>query len=428
VTAKLQAHWPFVVFRCGLVVVVSLLGLGLASTPAADAATVRLVAVGGSNTGDCSASPCATIAYAIGQSNNGDTISVSVGTYTQLGITVDKDLTISGAGASATTVQAAAAANTAADRVFLINNGVTATIENMAITHGNAGADLGAGIRNNGALTVVNALISGNSTTRDGGGAAIGSFGPLIVRNSTLSDNHGGVGGAIYNALTTVTIISSTFSNNSANLLGGAIDNAGTMTVTDSTLYNNTVGGLSNEGGGGIFDCACGMLTINNSTLNGNKVTLSFGRGGAIDNEGTLVLNSSTLSANSAAGTTNGGGITNAGTAILRNTIIADSTQGNNCDNAVTSLGHNLSSDDTCTLDHAGDLTNTSPLLGPLAANGGPTPTQALLPGSPAIDAGDNGSCPATDQRGIARPLGAGCDIGAYEALIYKIYSPVVAR
>ena len=79
------------------------------------------------------------------------------------------------------------------------------------------------------------------------------------------------------------------------------------------------------------------------------------------------------------------------------------------------SLGNNLDSDGTCGLTGAGDLPNTDPLLGPLAANGGPTLTHALLPGNTAIDTGDDDSCPATDQRGVVRPPRAACEIGAYE-------------
>ena len=60
-------------------------------------------------------------------------------------------------------------------------------------------------------------------------------------------------------------------------------------------------------------------------------------------------------------------------------------------------------------------MPNADPLLGPLQNNGGPTDTQALGAGSPAIDAGDPATCSATDQRGVARPQRARCDIGAFE-------------
>jgi len=109
----------------------------------------------------------------------------------------------------------------------------------------------------------------------------------------------------------------------------------------------------------------------------------------------------------------------------LMNTIMANSTAGGNCSNdgAIASGGYNLDSDGTCGFTAEGDLSNTAPLLGPLQDNGGFTFTHALLPGSPAIDAG-NPTCPppGTDQRGKARPAdgdcdsAARCDIGAYEA------------
>jgi hypothetical protein len=81
----------------------------------------------------------------------------------------------------------------------------------------------------------------------------------------------------------------------------------------------------------------------------------------------------------------------------------------------IESDGHNLDSDGSCFLTATGDLPKRNPLLGPLAFNGGPTETEALLAGSPAIDAGAADGCPQYDQRGVVRPQGAGCDIGAYE-------------
>jgi hypothetical protein len=81
---------------------------------------------------------------------------------------------------------------------------------------------------------------------------------------------------------------------------------------------------------------------------------------------------------------------------------------------SLVSGGHNLVQDDSCN-PVATDQSFTDALLGPLADNGGPTWTHALLPGSPAIDAADDAVCPATDQRGVLRPQGAACDIGSYE-------------
>ena len=99
----------------------------------------------------------------------------------------------------------------------------------------------------------------------------------------------------------------------------------------------------------------------------------------------------------------------------LVNTLLATNAPGGNSSGALTDLGHNLSSDGSCAFTNVGSLNSTDPRLGLLANNGGPTLTMALLPGSPAIDAGDNASAPPTDQRGIPRPVGAFADIGAYE-------------
>ncbi|WP_330113878.1 choice-of-anchor Q domain-containing protein [Streptomyces sp. MUM 178J] len=105
---------------------------------------------------------------------------------------------------------------------------------------------------------------------------------------------------------------------------------------------------------------------------------------------------------------------------VLQNSIVAGNTgavgTSGDCAKAfaaIESLGHNIDSDGSCRLAAEGDLPSRPALLGPLADNGGPTDTHALLPGSPALDAAAH--CSATDQRGVSRPQGAACDIGAYE-------------
>jgi hypothetical protein len=100
----------------------------------------------------------------------------------------------------------------------------------------------------------------------------------------------------------------------------------------------------------------------------------------------------------------------------LRNTIVTNSPAGGNCSAGITNGGNNMDSGATCGWgSNNGSRSNTLPRLGPLANNGGPTLTLALLPGSPAIDAGNPATCTASDQRGVARPQGDRCDIGAYE-------------
>jgi hypothetical protein len=286
----------------------------------------------------------------------------------------------------------------------------------------------GGGIENyNGTLVVTGSTISGNHAIT---GAGIENYGgTLSVTDSTFSDNSGDRGSGIYNNSThEVTVHNSTFSDNygagiynddgtvevtastfSGNYYGGMINNTpGTATVTNSTFTANTSyvgGGISNYG----------TLNVTNSTFSGNNANIFSdyeGGGGGIFNTGMLDVTNSTLSGNSAS---QGGGIFNSGTATLQNTIVTNSTSVNCAnDGALTDGGGNLSwPDTTC------PGLNADPLLGPLQDNDGPTQTHALLPGSPAIDAAVLANCPATDQRGVSRPQGAGCDIGAYESVVY---------
>jgi hypothetical protein len=162
------------------------------------------------------------------------------------------------------------------------------------------------------------------------------------------------------------------------------------------TLANSTVSGNSAFAGGGIFSGY--NLTLTNSTVSDNTAMYRYGGAGIFNNSIT-------------------------GIATFSNTIVAGNDPSTpTCFNAgVDSLGYNLTDDDSCGFTAPSDLVVADAMLGPLQDNGGPTETHDLLPGSPAIDAGDNASCPATDQRGAARPFDgdgngkAVCDIGAVE-------------
>jgi CSLREA domain-containing protein len=211
--------------------------------------------------------------------------------------------------------------------------------------------------------------------------------------------------------LTHLSIISGTASG-----WGGGIVNRGMLTIQNSTISGNS----ASQDGGGIDNW--GTLTIQNSTFSGNSSSSAVGMGGGIYNEGMLTIQNSTFSGNSA---TFGGGIYNWDTLNLFNTLIANSPSGGDCINEVGSgtinvNDHNLieGNGETCGLINGagGSLIGVDPLLGSLANNGGDTQTFALLPGSPALNAGNNTTCLSTDQRGIVRPQGTACDIGAYEA------------
>ena len=292
------------------------------------------------------------------------------------------DLTLTGAGTASTIIDGGGV-----DRVLDIDPsgaGVSVTISNLTVRGGNAAGQAGGGIRNLGTLSLSNVTLAANSSGVNGGGLL--NLGTLTLTNTTVSGNTAGTdGGGIYNS-------------------GG-----GTLIITASTLSGNSANSAGRNGGG-IFNASAATLT--NVTLSGNGA--NSGGGGVFNSGGTATLLNVTLGENSAP---IGGGISNpAGTVTLTNTLVANST-GGNCSGAISSGGNNLDSGSSCAFAGAGDLSNRDPLLGVLANNGGTTQTRALSAGSPAIDAGSNAACPATDQRGVARPFPAGgnCDIGAFE-------------
>ncbi len=241
----------------------------------------------------------------------------------------------------------------------------------------------------------------------------------------TIENGNSDAGGAIFN-LGTVTLSNSTLSANTAGG-GGAIYNAGTLTVLNSTLSRNSAAASGSGGEGGAIANG-GSATITNSTLAGNSAQNG---GGGIYNQGTLTITNSTLAGNSS--TSGGGGIQNGlNTLTLRGALLAGNAPGGNCNwdfgTKPSSLGYNLSDDPTCqdAFLATTDKSNTPALVDPkgLQTNGGPTQTIALLPTSPAVDSipvsacvDTNGNPVTVDQRGVARPQGTACDIGAYELI-----------
>ncbi|MGO9471160.1 MAG: choice-of-anchor Q domain-containing protein, partial [Isosphaeraceae bacterium] len=265
-----------------------------------------------------------------------------------------------------------------ASQVFQVDGGVTAAISGLTIDDGSAGTTNGGGIDNGGTLSLTNCTVSNSSSGDNGGGI----------------DNQG-----------TLTLTASTVSGNSATNNGGGIENAGTLMLVNSTIASNTA-----DNGGGIENTAATPVAA-----------------GA-----TMTSINSTIADNSAAG--NGGGIDNGngGSATLGNTIVAGNSStgaGSGPDfggTVTTDKGNNLIGDDSGSSGFAQppDLLNVNPLLSLLGNYGGPTQTFALLPGSPAIDAGDNALIPAgitTDQRGLPRIVNGVVDIGAVESQGYTI-------
>jgi CSLREA domain-containing protein len=249
-----------------------------------------------------------------------------------------------------------------------------------------------------------------------------------------------GDGGAILTRAPSLRLERVAVTDSVARLNGGGIaapPESGTateVTLLDSTIAGNRVTGGAVEGlGGGLY--VLGDLSVTNSTISGNSVDnpgIGMGAGitAAIDpaeTDGTtLTVLNSTIAGNTLAVGGMGAGIGVANptpgvvtTVDLKNTIVAGNTSGelsSDCSLlAVPTSDNNLSSDATCQFTDEGSLESTDPQLGALVNNGGPTDTRALAAGSPAIDAGTNDGCPPADQRGVARPQGPDCDIGAFE-------------
>jgi len=301
-----------------------------------------------------------------------------------------------------------------------IDNGGTLTLENTLVT-GNS-ADSAGGINNGpgasftmtggsiedntssasvggvelppgSAATLIGVLVRGNTAAGSGGGFDVS--GNLSLSNSNVHLNSAGTnGGGMEVSGGSVSVVASSIFVNTASGDGGGIFSNGDVTITNSTVSNNDAGGL----GSGILNNVVGNLTSTNSTIGGNAEP---------------------------------SGLHNFGTARLKNTIIG-SDKGADCvvPAAITSLGHNLDSDGTCGLSGPGDLSNRDPALGPIESTTGQTFWHPLLADSPAIDAGDNNGCPATDQRGVQRPLDgngdgtAVCDIGSYELFLNAAPTP----
>ena len=362
--------------------------LGCAFTIPALGATTTVT-----NTND---SGLGSLRQALANANDGDTIDATgvsgVITLTTGELLVGKTVTINGPGAEVLAVD-----GNASSRVFHISSGKKATISGLTIRNGHAD-NVGGGIENESGAT-------------------------LTVANTTVSDNTAGSvgnpaveGGGIYN-LGTLTIVNSTVSGNAAGGIsgaGGGIFNNGPLTITSSTFSANT----AIAGAGVHNDDLASTVTITNSTFSGNAASAY---GGACFNGGPMQISNSTFSGNSAR---TGGGILVFGPLQIGNTVLNTGDSGKNIDSfgavIVVSLGYNLSSDDgSGHLTGPGDQINTDPVLGPLQDNGGSTFTHALLPGSPAIDAGDPNFAPPPRQdqrgRGFARVVHHRIDIGSFE-------------
>jgi hypothetical protein len=344
--------------------------------------------------------------------NDGDTINFAVtGTIglTSGELLVDKAITISGPGAENLAVN-----GNAKSAVFHVT-GANVTISGLTITNGIAsGNALGGGIYNDhSTLTVNNSTISGNQGGGIGNDGQRNGVATLQINNSTISGNSGGAisNYAAYVGYASVQINSSSMTGNAGYGIFsvGCLESHGCgqaiVQVDSCTLSANN---------GGIFADVFSQLLVANSTLSGNDVGVDN-----YNNVSTTSISSCTFNEASADIDNYAGGFLTIG-----NTVLKVGPSGHSIFNIgggnVGSLGYNLSSDDGGGyLIGPGDQINTDPMLGPLQDNGGPTFTHALLPGSPAINAGDPNFTPPPlyDQRGpgFDRVRSGRLDVGSFE-------------
>lgn len=404
--------------------------------------------------GSCSPSPgdCSLReAITAGNGSSGDVIQLQAGIYalTQTGaddINANGDLdimaamTIKGASNGATHISAAAVG----ERIFHVVPGggpdFTVVLTGLTIEDGSEPSSGGGGVYNqdpNARLVINNSMITGN-TAADG--SAIFNHGELKLNGSRVVSNLNEEAATIYTEGGPTTISRSAIRNNP----GDGVRGSGVFVVTSSTFSRNN-DGLSVAGGeSATFEhstfsanrrhgllVAAASVVVDGSTFNANgsngitleptgdaactasirNTTISGNTGDGVNHEATagcqfnVTANNTTIARNGGIGVLT---VTPNATTTLSNTIVADNAGGDVFGN-VPCVGSNIVKDGTCQAE-SGD-----PKLGPLAANGGPTRTHRLLPGSPALDQGFD--CEIDDQRGVPRPQGAGCDLGAWEGM-----------
>ena len=387
-----------------------------------------------------------SLRQALADANSGDILDFAVtGTIglTSGELLVDKSVTISGPGANNLAID-----GNAKSPVFHIASDRTVTISGLTIVNGYT-TGFGGGIHNDHAVLILNdCAITGNSAAGNIGGgiyndAEGGSPATLEINNSSVTDNSGGgvYNDAVGGGTATLEITDSILSTNS----GGAIYSEGwlclfcghgtaTVQIANSSITGNPGSAIFSDTG----ICCPVTVSITNSTLNANTGPAVYGGTFA-----SILVSNSTISGNSGGGlynisessgssvydstmSNNGAEMSGDGGAFLsmENTVFNVSPGGHSIvtdgEGTVTSFGYNVSSDDGGGyLMGPGDQINIDPMVGPLQDNGGPTFTHQLLPGSPAIDAGNPNFVPPPDydQRGPGydRVRNSRLDIGSFE-------------
>lgn len=381
----------------------ALVALALLAPAAGQAATFTVnttddATVAGGCTTDPACSLRDALAAATGSTDPEDLVLVPAGNYSislgELSVNGEGTVTVRGAGARKTVIDAHQTS-----RVFDLG-AERSVLEGVTVTGGVSNATSGGEVPGDGAGVLAyeadeavlrGVTVSGNVASQNGAGISAPPEGVnktvVAISDSTISGNRvtggalEGLGGGVY-VLGKLTLVNSTVTGNTVDSLGAVVQGGGVLLAIDPA---------STEGSEG---------TVLNSTIAGNGVgTGGVGGGLAVYNPEPMVGGSAALN--------------------VKNTIVAGNTgPAGPSDCALVAMvtsDHNLSGDASCMFADPGSKQNTDPLLGALADNGGETDTLAPQAGSPAIDAGTNDGCPATDQRGVARPQGSACDTGAVE-------------
>jgi hypothetical protein len=261
----------------------------------------------------------------------------------------------------------------------------------------------------------ITAGYANGTSPNDSGGGMYADSGDSILTNVIFEGNYAIMGGGIYIAKgSTLNLADSTISKNTARFGGGLI-NSGTLTVRYSTFSDNSA-----FQGAGIYNGQPGAnLLITNSTFYNNNA--SNDGGGILNYLSTMTVKNSTFLKNSSGD--NGNDLYNGQSTLhYTNNILASTVAGQNCYNYFGTIGTNIKNLVLSNYSCGSPALAANPKLGTFGDYGGFTQTIPLLPGSSTIDAGDNVTCAATDQRGVTRPQRGACDIGAYEYDYTGIY------
>jgi hypothetical protein len=362
----------------------------------------RLIRVSptGTDNGDCGVDeypPCRTIRYAVGRAGGRGAVFLAAGSYEEVGIALNRDVTIVGAGADVTHV-----VGVSDGTVFGVSSGVIATIRGVSISR--TASSPGRAVDSVGHLTLEDSVISGLPSDVGTTTAVSVAYEPATIRRCRIENN--AVRG-IEGRYGPIWIEDSVIAQNTGEGSGSALNIGGEgseLHISRSAI----VGNQSTTGGTVILLGADTVGTMTNVTISGNAggAAVALAGGSEIHMEYVTIANNEVQT----------GKISSYQALLTLHGVVLEG-DGSNCTGdglGITSLGQNLVSDDTCE-GALGDIRTSNPMLGPLADNGGLTPTHLPLAGSPALDLGDGTGCPAVDQRGVTRPQGTACDSGAVE-------------